>query len=125
MMTLPQIAEKPIGQVEKIARLMGLNYVINTDQVSVLVPFSIGYIPFNPLTNKSDLMDVECALEVNVLWSPSNKGRLDYLVANVSTHQINESTGFIYINDHNNDKFTARAHAVCAVAEQIYDKGTV
>lgn len=97
-------------QVEKIANLMGLSYTISGDRV--WLQYDTSKREYNPLTNKVDLMDVECALELAIDWY---------------SHDIQVwKSEFIFDTqeyEKHTDKFTARAHAVCAVAEMIYDKG--
>lgn len=100
--------------IEKCARLMCIEEykVINGH----LYPVKDMRRPFNPLTNKSDLMDLECALGMDVYWSYSDS---------VFAHNFSAEHGEIEIladlKDYP-DKFTARAHAVVAVAVQIYDR---
>lgn len=63
----------------------------------------------NPYTNKADLVDVECSLEIDIEWFDTVVMAYKY------------GTGREILSDHHN-KFTARAHAVMAVVEQIYDR---
>lgn len=89
--------------IEKAAKLMGYN------------DFAIADGDFNPYINKADLMGLECAftsLHMNILPS-----RIEFWGAIGNEH----AETVVYIDDHP-DKFTARAHAVMAVIEQIYDR---
>ena len=73
---------------------------------------------FNPYTNKSDLMDVECELGIDVEWDNAASG------PNVKcAKRIGSKFAYskVWLDNHP-DKFTARAHAVMAVVEQIYDR---
>ncbi len=67
---------------------------------------------FNPYTNKADLVDVECALEIDIEWFDTVVMAYKYGTG-INVREI--------LADHP-DKFTARAHAVMAVVEQIYDR---
>lgn len=103
--------------MEKIARLIGYEYSHEGKNGNHWVnkPNEYESDTFNPLTNKSDLMDVENAFYttlMNILPS-----RIEFWGAIGGEHS--EIT--VYIDDYP-DKFTARAHAVCAVAEKIYDR---
>ena len=66
---------------------------------------------FNPYTNKADLSDVIDELGISVNWHGTT-------VVAFKPKDLIDSV--ILIADHP-DKFTARAHAVMAVVEQIYD----
>lgn len=105
-------------QIEKIARLMGYSIVerkpdFNYYQIGV---DTVG--TFDPLTNKSDLMELECEIGIDVQWSVHRV--YAGFEPNDEMTPISETS---YIS-HFSDKFTARAHAVCALAEQIYDNRT-
>lgn len=78
-----------------------------------------GTVGFNPLTDQSDLMDVECALGIDVLHDE------EYITAEYWQHGLLEFDDKKRIANYAHNKFTARSAAVCAVAEQIYDKGKV
>lgn len=78
-------------------------------------------IVFNPLTNKSDLMDVECALDNICVTMNFSLVIVEVDTADGSGNCFEAVAKYA---DHP-DKFTARSAAVCAVAEQIYDKGQV
>ena len=67
---------------------------------------------FNPYTNKADLVDVECSLEIDIEWFDTVVMAYKYGTG-INVRGI--------LADHPN-KFTARAHAVMAVVEQIYDR---
>jgi hypothetical protein len=67
---------------------------------------------FNPYTNKADLMDVECTLGIDIEWFDTVVMAYKYGTG-INVRGI--------LADHPN-KFTARAHAVMAVVEQIYDR---
>lgn len=112
--------------IEKAAKLMG--YEISTpelDTLAMTMPHSKGsawvtkgaggWVWFNPYTNKADLMDVECALGIDVFWVNSE----DIIIASYSEYSTVDSAELVA--DHQ-DKFTARSHAVMAVVEQIYDR---
>lgn len=71
---------------------------------------------FNPYTNKSDLMDLECALEIHIEWYSDNTVRAMFFE---DTFHEEKTVSILH---HDNDKFTASAHAVVAVAVQIYDR---
>jgi len=103
--------------IKKAAKLMGYKVFDNTCDEGIFVgETGEGDLElFNPLTNKADLMDLECAfasLHMNILPS-----RIEFW--GVIGHEHAETV--VYIDDHPN-KFTARAHAVMAVVEQIYDR---
>jgi hypothetical protein len=116
-MTLPQIAEKPVSQVEKIATLIGYDHSgrrkINGDLAVLKTKRQINATWFNPITNKSDLMDVELSITGLMIIEGGS-----YILVKASGF----NPEFEEYKNHNNDKFTARAAAVCAVAEQIYDR---
>lgn len=107
---------KNISDIEKCAKLMGYE-PMGTNIYGV---FEVDKQPenkqphtastFNPYTNKADLMGVECALLVDIEWHEN------YVLAWVDEWTWEEQQ----YADHP-DKFTARAHAVMAVVEQIYD----
>lgn len=103
------------SQIEKITRLMGWKFLETVDYEGepyhIVCKGAEGTVGFNPSTDKSDLMDVECVLGIDVEWHE------DYVQTWVTEFIWSEQK---YIE--HPDKFTARAHAVCAVAEQIYDR---
>lgn len=105
-------------QIEKIARLMGCEKVDDMGFIRIHPDGSRGAW-FDPLTNKGDLMDVECALEIDVEWQHTD----GYLSAKWWDFKDVFASGRVYLKDHP-DKFTARATAVLNVAEQIYDHRT-
>lgn len=90
-------------QVDKIARLM----------YGHTKPRSL----FDPLHNKSDLMDVENNLHIDVRQNDEN------IVAELWEHGLMSFDDMKRIANYSHCRFTARSHAVCAVAEMIYDKG--
>jgi hypothetical protein len=67
---------------------------------------------FNPYTNKADLMDVECELGIDIEWFDTV----------VMAYKYGTGINVREILAEHHDRFTARAHAVMAVVEQIYDK---
>lgn len=115
-----------MNDIEKCAKLMGLKlaesltkekphfhpcgslYVWRTDMPELIMPRW-----FNPLTNKPDLMDLECAIGIDITWLMTGASASNY---DDGAFQVDS-----YFADHP-DKFTARAHAVMAVVEQIYDR---
>ena len=105
--------------IEKAAKLLGLHeleYRRGSDAWYYTNPDS-GREEFNPYTNKADLVDVECALGIAFWWGA------DDISAWSCAEGFNDEdiTGRGNYADHP-DKFTARAHAVMAVVEQIYDR---
>lgn len=103
--------------IEKAAKLMGLT-IIKVHSEGLLVERGVFHMPFNPYTSKSDLMDVECALGIDVEW---NEATEYVFAAKRNAHREYLAAKFEYSKNHPN-KFTARAHAVMAVVEQIYDR---
>lgn len=107
-------------KIEKIAKLIGLSYTISSDRV--WLQYDTSKREYNPLANKVDLMDVECALaelyEIKITLAKNivvvrafdyeSPDEICYAIETV-TYSIEKSLGT----------------AVCAVAEQIYDKGQV
>jgi len=101
--------------IEKAAKLLGYEPHSWADKVALFKDGDVIKTEFNPYTNKADLSDVECAftsLNMNILPS-----RIEFWGAIGNEH----AETVVYIDDHPN-KFTARAHAVMAVVEQIYDR---
>lgn len=109
--------------IEKAAKLMGYE-PLGTNIYGV---FEVDKQPenkqphtastFNPYTSKSDLMNVECELGIDVDWFADEKVRAYW--RDYTNHKRFKCYG-MFSSDHPN-KFTARAHAVMAVVEQIYD----
>lgn len=108
-----------MNKIEKCARLMGIVYseVIGG---RLVLHDSNGFghpINFDPLTNKSDLVDLMCAAGIDVEWSDDESMVVAY----------SKQLGCLEIPvaetcaDHP-DKQTALAHAVVDVACQIYDR---
>lgn len=89
-----------LTNIEKAAKLMGYN------------DFAIADGDFNPYGNKADLMGLECELGIDLMWFDEE------VFASLGDRE--ELTFSAKFADHP-DKFTARAHAVMAVVEQIYD----
>lgn len=107
---------KNISSIEKCAKLMGIDYyghAVGKVYRSGLSGYDQEPVEFNPLTNKSDLMGLECTLGIDVTWLVEGVRASNY---DDGVFQVD-----IYFADHP-DKFTARAHAVIAVAVQIYDR---
>ena len=112
-----------ITNIEKAAKLMGYDFIKPVEGYigSIVITDRVGrpVKDFNPYTNKADLVDVECALEIQVFWNPEGMVTVNKIYCHSALHstviQIEED-----LDDHP-DKFTARAHAVMAVVEQIYD----
>lgn len=105
--------------IEKAAKLMGLEYEVIADDV--FIPETIPDLPdwrlFNPYTSKSDLMDVECELGIDVVWDDIKM----LVVAEYWRHGILEFDCLKRFANYDWNKLTARAHAVMDVVEQIYD----
>lgn len=109
-----------ISNIEKAAKLMGW------DDCDVQLIAGHCFVSaeddtvkdFNPITNKADLVDLENALpSICIIMN---------LKMCIVTVDKDDGTGGEweadeYFKDHP-DKFTARAHAVMAVVEQIYDR---
>lgn len=103
--------------IEKAAKLMGyavaerkpnFNYYhLDADTVGT----------FDPYTSKSNLSDVIDELGIDVIWFADEKVRAYW--RDYTNHKHFKCYG-MFSSDHPN-KFTARAHAVMAVVEQIYD----
>jgi hypothetical protein len=110
------------SQIEKIARLMGYDHAgvknISGDLAVTKTKRQINATWFNPLTNKADLMDVECALDNICVTMNFSLVIVEVDTADGSGNCFEAVAKYA---DHP-DKFTARANAVCAVAEQIYDR---
>ena len=97
-----------LSKIEKCARLMGYGGV---DGI-VPIPTPDGqWREFNPLTNKADLVDLMCAVGIDVEW-------FNDIVLVWAPMVCNDNQT---ISDHP-DKQTALAHAVVDVACQIYDR---
>lgn len=98
--------------IEKAAKLMGKEFYENFLNLAPAVE------NWNPLANKEDLSDVIDELEIDVEWDDA------HLWPNVvCTKKIGSE--FLYKKEwlsNHPDKFTARAHAVMTVVEQIYDR---
>lgn len=60
---------KNISSIEKCAKLMGLGII---DGIAPIPTPDGQWREFNPLTNKSDLMDLECALGIDIDWIDFN-----------------------------------------------------
>lgn len=108
-----------MNDIEKCARLMGLDYeVIGND---IFVPETIPDLPahriFNPLTNAQDREDLMCSI--------SNIGvSMNYSLVIVDSDKEDGKGGtFGAVEDYKNHptKQAALAHAVVSVAVQIYD----
>lgn len=102
-----------LNLIEKIAKLMGLSYTISGDRV--WLQYDTSKREYNPLTNKVDLMDVECLLGIDIKWFPISVMAITWYEKLLCSKLINFKV-------YNDDKLLARAHAVCFVAEQIYDR---
>jgi hypothetical protein len=115
--------------IEKAAKLMGLKYH-RVFEEGLETEFSYeDYVGdnssrrewfdlFNPYTNKADLMDVECALGIDIRFEAKGDIKED-------VHVYYEGSEGVFMEDvrvKDGDRFTARAHAVMAVVEQIYDR---
>lgn len=110
-----------LTNIEKAAKLMGWE-VVGTFADGTPNIMRDGTInnSFKPYTNKPDLMDLECALGIDVMW---NDGA-ECVSARQRTYASQDLIGIKdtqYFSSHPN-KFTARANAVMAVVEQIYDR---
>lgn len=112
-----------LTSIEKAAKLMGYE-PLGTNIYGV---FEVDKQPenkqphtastFNPYTSKSDLSDVIDELGIDVEW---NEAAEYVFAAKRNAHREYLAAKFEYSKNHSN-KFTARAHAVMAVVEQIYD----
>ena len=109
-----------LSKIEKCARLMG--YERDGESQIYYRPINVNaqqiesgdypIMTFNPLTNKSDLVDLMCAVGIDFQWHD------DAVLAICNIQSLCE---WGYFKDHPNKK-TALAHAVVDVAEQIYDR---
>lgn len=109
---------KNISCIEKCAKLMGIDYyghAVGKVYRSGLSGYDQEPVEFNPLTNKSDLMDLECAIGIDVGWHD------DSVIAKFYWSGIVKHKAWANFKDHP-DKQTALAHAVVDVACQIYDR---
>ena len=103
-----------LSKIEKCARLMGYEGSMFRTGGGFLIEgktVETGGI-FNPLTNKSDLMDLMCAVGIGVDWFE------EVIIAGVLESGCAAEVEY---SDHP-DKQTALAHAVVDVACQIYDR---
>lgn len=113
-----------ISNIEKCARLMGYEHAsvhnIAGDLAVTKNGRQVTATWFNPRTNKADLVDVECHLCLDIEWSHCEQ---IIEVAHYGTNGDAEDYFYALVNyaDHPT-KFAARAHAVIAVAVQIYDR---
>lgn len=109
-----------LSKIEKCAKLMGYEIDSLVDSgvwiIKQAKPLTrTGDLPlrlFNPLTNKSDLVDLMCAVEIGFDWFE------EVIIAGVLESGC---AAEVKIADHP-DKQTALAHAVVDVACQIYDR---
>lgn len=108
-----------MNEIEKCAKLMGYTIAERKPDFNYyhLDADSVG--TFDPLTNKSDLMDLECALGIDIDWIDFNVAE-GFVHANVFVGD--EMLKHLELFADHPDKFTSRAHAVIAVAVQIYDR---
>lgn len=108
-----------ITTIEKAAKLMGydLSKVTGTHpHLGLFIDEGPEFRQwFNPYTNKADLVDVECALPGLEITIGTHHVDVQYFYDDSDIIGTAES-----YDDHPNE-FTARAHAVMAVVEQIYD----
>lgn len=103
-----------LSKIEKCAKLIGYEGSMFRTGGGFLIEgktVETGGI-FNPLTNKSDLVDLMCAVGVDANW--------DEVGVLCGEHE-NGHWDWGYFKDHP-DKQTALAHAVVDVACQIYDR---
>lgn len=103
--------------IEKAAKLMGYTIAERKPDFNYYHLDSDTVGTFNPYTNKADLVDVECALRICVEWDEASS-----MVVAYSKHVGCLDTPLVEKISNHPDKFTARAHAVMAVVEQIYDR---
>ena len=106
-----------LTNIEKAAKLMGYEYLGNIGGFFFKDAQGVA-IEFNPYTNKADLVDAECALGIDVDWIDFNVAE-GFVHANIFVGD--EMLKHLELFADHPDKFTARANAVMAVVEQIYD----
>lgn len=102
-----------LSKIEKCAKLIGYEGSMFRTGGGFLIEgktVETGGI-FNPLTNKSDLVDLMCAVGIDVAWREC------------SAVALTSSSVFAFgVFAAHPDKQTALAHAVVDVAVQIYDR---
>lgn len=101
--------------IEKAAKLMGKEFYENFLNLAPAVE------NWNPLANKEDLSDVIDELEIDIVWIENMSGDVVAAGAEKWAYGLLEVASSQPITNHPN-KFTAKAHAVMTVVEQIYDR---